>query len=100
MGVRFFFTLHVVRTVSGAHPASYPIGTAGHGHGVKLTTHLQPARIRGFIHPLPYTHSWRSSCLVKHRDFTLSIIIIIIIIIIILSSYLSRTFQVHSMRIQ
>jgi hypothetical protein len=32
--------------------------------GVKLTTHLQPvsrSRIRGSIHPLPHTPSWRSA---------------------------------------
>jgi hypothetical protein len=38
--------LHVIQTSSGAHPASYPMGTGGcfHGgkaaRGMKLTTHL------------------------------------------------------------
>jgi hypothetical protein len=39
--------------------------------GVKLTTHLQlvpRSRKRGCIHPLPYTPSWSSACLVKYRD--------------------------------
>jgi hypothetical protein len=38
---------------------------------VKLTTHLQlvpRSRKCGSIHPLPYTSSWRSAQLVKHRD--------------------------------
>jgi hypothetical protein len=43
---------------------------------VKLTTHLHPvprSRKYGCIHPLPYTPSWRSVKLVKHRDnFTFS----------------------------
>jgi hypothetical protein len=47
---------------SGAHPASYPMGTRGSfplgksGQGVKLTTHLHLVsrpRVRGAIYPLP-----------------------------------------------
>jgi hypothetical protein len=38
---------------------------------VKLPTYLQiipGSRIRGSIHPLPDTSSWRSAQLIKHRD--------------------------------
>jgi hypothetical protein len=40
--------------------------------GVMLTTHLQVLprlRIRGSIHPIPHTSSWRSAQLVKRRDY-------------------------------
>jgi hypothetical protein len=57
--------LHVVQTVSGAHPAFYPTGTGGvFPPGMKLTTHLQlvlRSRKRGSIHPLSHTPSWRSA---------------------------------------
>jgi hypothetical protein len=39
--------------------------------GVKLTIHLQPMpRLRkpGSIRPMPHASSWRSACLVKHKD--------------------------------
>jgi hypothetical protein len=39
--------------------------------GVKLTIYIQlmpRSRIRGSIHPLPHTSSWRSAYLVKHGD--------------------------------
>jgi hypothetical protein len=44
--VQDFFLLHIVQTVSEAHPASYPMGYLGlfpwgqSGRGVKLSTHL------------------------------------------------------------
>jgi hypothetical protein len=62
--------LHVVQTGSGAYPASYLMGAGGSfpgskaAGGVKLTTHVQllpRSRIRGFLHPLPHTSSWRSA---------------------------------------
>jgi hypothetical protein len=39
--------------------------------GIKLTTHLElisRSRIRGSIHPLRNTPSWRNALLVRHRD--------------------------------
>jgi hypothetical protein len=63
--------LHVVKTGSGAHSASYPIGTRGSFPGAKLSTHLQlvPRSIkRGSMHPLPHTCLWCNAYLVKHRD--------------------------------
>jgi hypothetical protein len=59
----FPFLLHVVQTGSGAHLASYPVGTGAFppglsDRGVRLTTHFQPvprSRKRGSKHPLPYT---------------------------------------------
>jgi hypothetical protein len=56
------FSLRRVQTQSGAHPASYTVGTGGSFSGskaarsVELTTHLhlvQRLRIGGAIHPLP-----------------------------------------------
>jgi hypothetical protein len=55
--------------LSHGYRGLFPWGSSG--RGVKLTTHLQPvprSRIRGSIHPLPHTSSWRSASLVKHRD--------------------------------
>jgi hypothetical protein len=74
---------HRVQTGSGAHPASYPMGTGSSfpggktAGGVKLTTHInlvQRLEMRGAIPPLPkyVIMAW---CLVKYRDtftFTLS----------------------------
>jgi hypothetical protein len=57
-------------TGSGAHPASYPVGTSGafpgdkSGRSVKLTTHLHlvtRSRMRRTIPPLPDTPSWRGA---------------------------------------
>jgi hypothetical protein len=62
-----FCPLHVVQTGSGTHPASYPMGTEGAFPGGKPAapaTHLElgpRSRIRGYIHPLPHTPSWRSA---------------------------------------
>jgi hypothetical protein len=50
--------LHVIKTHSGDHRVSYPMGTGG--RGMKKTNHLQlmpRSRIRGSIHPLPHTPS-------------------------------------------
>jgi hypothetical protein len=64
-----FWLPHVVQTGSGGHPTFRPMGTGGFFpggkscRGVKLTTRLQlvpRSRIRGSIHPLPYTSSRRS----------------------------------------
>jgi hypothetical protein len=54
-----------IQNGSGAHPASYPMGT----RGVKLTTHLHvvPTSVSGAIPPLPNTPSWRGDQL-KHGD--------------------------------
>jgi hypothetical protein len=48
-------------------------GKAAGAWGWPLISNLTPrSRIRGSIHPLPHTSSWRSAWLVKHRDnFTL-----------------------------
>jgi hypothetical protein len=62
--------LHSAQAGSGAHPASFPMGTGVSfprglsGQAVKLTTHLQllpRSRKRGSIPPLPHTPSWRSA---------------------------------------
>jgi hypothetical protein len=60
---------HRVQTGSGAHLASYPMGTGAFslwqsGRDVKLTTHLHlvpRSRMRGAIPPLPNTSSWRGA---------------------------------------
>jgi hypothetical protein len=69
---------HIVQTGSGAHSASYPMGTGSSfhkGRGMVLNFHLQLVqRSRKFasIHPLPHTPSRRNAYLVKHTDkFTL-----------------------------
>jgi hypothetical protein len=67
-GAGNFSLHHRVQNGSGAHPASYPMGT----RGVKLTTHLHlvpRSRMCGAIPPLPQ-YAFMASCLVKHRDFT------------------------------
>jgi hypothetical protein len=61
---------HRVQTSSGAHPASYPVGTGAVSLRVKLTTplHLVPrSRVRGAIRPFPQ-YVFMVWCLVKHRD--------------------------------
>jgi hypothetical protein len=61
-GARNFSPHHRTQTGSGAHPASYTMGTRDSFHGckaagvVKLTTHLHlmpRSRVRGSIPPLP-----------------------------------------------
>jgi hypothetical protein len=50
------FLLNIVQTGSGAHRASYVMGTGGSFPGVKLTAHLQlvpRSRERESVHPLP-----------------------------------------------
>jgi len=63
------FSLHYsVPTDSGAHPASYEMGTRVPFLG--QTTHLilmPRSRMRGAIHPLPQC-VFMAWCLVKHRD--------------------------------
>jgi hypothetical protein len=61
-----FSPLHSVQTGSGAHPASYPMGTGGFSSGVKRrrTTHLQlvpGSRKLRSTHLLPLTPSLRSA---------------------------------------
>jgi hypothetical protein len=67
---------HPIQAGSGAHPASYPMGTMGSFPGgkapgiVKLTTHLHlvPRLImRGAIPPLPQ-YVFMAWCLVKHKE--------------------------------
>jgi hypothetical protein len=64
-----FSLLLVVQTGSGAHPASYPMGTGGSlleskaaGHE---TNNSPPTSARsrkcGSIHPIPHTPSWRNA---------------------------------------
>jgi hypothetical protein len=64
---------HIIQTSSGAHPASYPVGTQGSFPGVKWlvreahTIHLHlvlRSRVHGCIHPLLHTLSWHSASLV------------------------------------
>jgi hypothetical protein len=73
-GARNFFLLHRVQTGSGAHPASYSVGTRDsfpggkNGRGVKLTTHLlvPRSRMNGAIPPPQYVFmAW---CLFKYGD--------------------------------
>jgi hypothetical protein len=56
-GAGNFSLHHRVQTVSGAYPASYPMGTKGSLPGSKAATaHLRPvprSRMRGAISPLP-----------------------------------------------
>jgi hypothetical protein len=71
-GLGSFFLHHRVHTGSGAHPASYPIGTRAISlrvkrRGVKLTTHLHlvlRSRMRGAIPPLPQ-YAFMEWCSVK-----------------------------------
>jgi hypothetical protein len=64
---RKFSSHHRIQTGSGAHPASYPVGTGGSfsggkaAGGVKLTAHLRlvlRSRMRGAIPPLLYMSLW------------------------------------------
>jgi hypothetical protein len=65
----FFFLLHSVRIGSGAHTASYPMGTGYLFSGVKQSTHgadhwpPSSAEIKkhGAIPPLPHTSSFRGA---------------------------------------
>jgi hypothetical protein len=75
VGVRFpagasdFSLLHSVQTGSGAHPYSYPIGTAGSFGGIKRpgreADHSPPFSVEvkngGAIPQLPHTSLWRGS---------------------------------------
>jgi hypothetical protein len=61
---------------SGAHPASYPMGTRGSfprgksGRGVKLTTHLHlvPRSKNAWSYTSTPQYAFMAWCLVKHRD--------------------------------
>jgi hypothetical protein len=75
-GAGNFSLHHRVQKGSGAHTASYPMGTRGSflggqsGWGVKLTTriHLVPrSRMLGAIPPFPQ-YAFMAWCFVKHRD--------------------------------
>jgi hypothetical protein len=77
-GAGNFSLQHHVQTGSGAHPASYPVGTGGSFPGGKatgawswpLTSILcQGQRMHGAIPP-PSQYVFLVWCLVKHRDFT------------------------------
>jgi hypothetical protein len=78
-GARNFYLHHRVQNGSGAHPASYPMGTRGSFPGVKLpgreADHSPPSsaeikNARSYAStPQYFFTAW---CLVKHRDnFTL-----------------------------
>jgi hypothetical protein len=62
-----FALRHIVQIGSGAHPASYPMGTGGFfpggkAIGVKLTAHFQlGTRLKtcGVVSALPHPPSWR-----------------------------------------
>jgi hypothetical protein len=64
-----FSLLHSVQTDSGAHPASYPVGTVGSFPGLKRPgrevdrSPLSSAEVKkgGAIPPLPNMSSWHSS---------------------------------------
>jgi hypothetical protein len=71
------FSLHYrVENGSGAHPASYPMGTGGSFPGVKATgawswplssIYCRGQRMSGAIPPHPQ-YAFMAWCLVKHRD--------------------------------
>jgi hypothetical protein len=67
---------HRVQNGSGAHAASYPMGTRGSFPGSKAAgpwnspltcTYCRGQRMRGAIPPLPQ-YAFMAWCLVKHRD--------------------------------
>jgi hypothetical protein len=58
-GVRHLSLLHSFQIGSGAHPASYSVGTGGSFPGVKLTTHLQLVPRSRMVEL--YTSSWHSA---------------------------------------
>jgi hypothetical protein len=72
IGVRFpagegnFSLRHRVQTGSGAHPASYPMGTGGSFPGGKAAEHSPPSSAEvkkcvELIPPFPNTSSWRGA---------------------------------------
>jgi hypothetical protein len=71
-----FSLLHSVQTISGDHPAYYPIGTRSSFPGLKWqghnTHHSPPASAKvkngGLIHLLHHTSSRRGVYLIKPRD--------------------------------
>jgi hypothetical protein len=72
VGAGNFSLRHHVQTRSGAHPASYPLGTGGSLAGGKAagarswpltSTHCRAQRMRGPLPPLP-----QYVFIVKHRD--------------------------------
>jgi len=77
VGAGSFFH-HYVQTGSGAHPASYTMGSRGSfpgvsGQAVKLTTHLHlvaVSRMCGAIHPLSQ-YAFMALCSVKNTGTTL-----------------------------
>jgi hypothetical protein len=77
---RNFSILHSFQTGSGAHPASYPMGTEGSFPGVKRPgreadrspTSNAEVKNGGAIPALPRTSSCSSAYVIKHKDnFTL-----------------------------
>jgi hypothetical protein len=67
-GAGNFSLHHRVQKGSGAHPASYPMGTRDSFLGIKRPgreaahLHLMPrSRMHGAIPPLPNTSSWRGA---------------------------------------
>jgi hypothetical protein len=65
---KYFSLLHSVQTGSGAHPASYPMGSGALSVGVKLpgseADHSSPsAEVKngGAIPPLPHASSWNGA---------------------------------------
>jgi hypothetical protein len=83
-GVRLFTSPRLSdRFGGGGAPSPLPNGCQGisilgqSGRGVKLTTHhhlVPTSKIRGSIHSVPNTPSWRSAKLAKHRgNFTFTL---------------------------
>jgi hypothetical protein len=75
IGVPWHFSLlHSVQTSSGAHPASYPMGTGGSFPGVKSPgseadhPHPYSAEVKTGGPPLPHTSLWRRAKLIKPKD--------------------------------
>jgi hypothetical protein len=75
-GTRGCSLLYSVQTGSGAHPATYQMGTGCFSAGIKRSGreahHLHPssAEVKNdrAITPLPHTDSWPSATLIKHRN--------------------------------
>jgi hypothetical protein len=72
-GVRDCSLLHSVQTGSGAHPASYSVGTMGsfpdsEATGVwSWTPPYAELKNGSVLPPLPHTSSWHGAKLIKHR---------------------------------
>jgi hypothetical protein len=71
-GARDLYLLHSVQTGSGAHPASYPMGTGGSFLGGKaVTSHPHPMACMCWYTSSPLSN-YTVWCLIKHRVFAIT----------------------------